>query len=169
MRSVKEAPIVKRTRVFVRCDIDVPLKDGNILNTYRLDNLLPTLKYIIEKDGIPIIGGHISKPGGDYREELSTKHLKPYFDEKLGKNAFELLENLRFDRREVTNDQSFAKELSEKAEIYVNESFATCHREHTSIVGIPMFLPSFAGLRLQKEIETLNTLNNPKRPLSFLP
>lgn len=168
MKSIREAPIDKGTRVFVRCDIDVPLDNGKILTTFRLDNILPTLKYITEKGGIPVIAGHISKPGGEYREELSTKHLKLYFDENLGEGNYELLENLRFDPREEKNDESFAEELSKKADVYVNESFATCHREHASIVGITAFLPSYAGLRLQLEIETLDKLNTPEKPFMVL-
>lgn len=168
MKSVKEAKINNGTRVFVRCDIDVPLENGKILTTFRLDSIVPTLRYIIEKGGIPIIAGHISKPGGEYREELSTKHLKPYFNKNLGEGKYELLENLRFDPREEKNDKSFAQELSQKADFYVNESFATCHRKHASIVGITAFLPSYAGLRLQLETETLGKLNTPKKPFIVL-
>ena len=166
MRSLPEALIKSGTRVFVRCDIDVPIENGNIGETFRLDNLLETLKYIIEKGGIPVIAGHIGKPNGKFDEKLSTKHLLSYFNEKLGENRFEILENLRFDPREERNDPEFAKELASKAEIYVNESFATCHREHASIVGLPKILPSYAGFRLQKEIEALDKLiKNPEKPL----
>ena len=166
MKLLSEAPIKSGTRVFVRCDIDVPIENEVVGETFRLDNLLETLNYIIEKGGIPVIAGHIGKPDGVFTEKLSTKHLLPYFEEKLGARNFELLENLRFDPREEKNSDEYAKELASKAEIYVNESFATCHREHTSIVGITRFLPSYAGLRLQKEIESLNkVLDNPSRPL----
>ena len=178
MQSLSEAPIQTGTKVFVRCDIDVPIENEVIGETYRLDNLLETLKFIIEKGGIPIIAGHIGKPEGVFKQELSTKQLLPYFNEKLGAEKFELLENLRFDPREEQNtcgvpqiggvpqNETYAKELASKAEIYVNESFATCHREHASIVGIPRFLPHFAGFRLQKEITALNkVLDNPQKPL----
>ncbi|MFC1700325.1 phosphoglycerate kinase [Patescibacteria group bacterium] len=168
MKSIREAPIQKGTRVFVRCDIDVPLENGKILTTFRLDHLLPTLRYIIEKGGIPIIAGHIGKPGGTYVEELSTKHLKPYFDEKLGQGKFELLENLRFDPREIQNDKEYAEKLSKRAEVYVNESFATSHREHASFLGISTFLPCYAGLRLEEEIKTLDKLSDPERPFMVL-
>lgn len=166
MQTLTGAPIKQGTRVFVRCDIDVPIQNKVIGETYRLDNLLPTLKYIIEKGGIPVIAGHIGKPEGVFSEELSTKLLIPYFNEKLGENKFEILENLRFDPREEQNDDNFAKELASKAEIYVNESFATSHREHASIIGITRYLPSYAGFRLQKEIETLDKIiTNPDKPL----
>jgi len=166
MHSLTKAPIKQGTKVFVRCDIDVPIENGVIGETYRLDNLLQTLKYIIEKGGIPLIAGHIGKPDGVFKQELSTKQLLPYFNEKLGEKKFELLENLRFDPREEQNDDNFAKELGSKAELYVNESFATSHREHTSIVGITRYLPSYTGFRFQKEIETLNKIiTNPEKPL----
>lgn len=166
MKSLSEAPIKQGTRVFIRCDIDVPIEKGNIEETYRLDCLLETLKYIIEKGGIPIIAGHIGKPDGQIVEKLSTKYLLPYFNEKLGEKKFEMLENLRFDPQEEKNDLEFAKELASKAEIYVNESFATCHRKHASIVELPKILPAYAGFRLQKEIEALSkVIKTPEKPL----
>jgi phosphoglycerate kinase len=169
MKSLSEAPIKSGARVFVRCDIDVPIENGKIGEAYRLDCLRETLKFIIEKGGIPIIAGHIGKPDGKFDEKLSTKHLLSYFNEKLGENTFEILENLRFDPREETNDPEYAKELALKAEIYVNESFATCHREHASIIGLPKILPSYAGFRLQKEIEALNKIiKKPEKPLVVL-
>lgn len=171
MQSLSKAPIKQGTKVFVRCDIDVPIENGVIGETFRLDNLLETLKFIIEKGGTPIIAGHIGKPEGVFKQKLSTKQLLPYFNEKLGEGKFELLENLRFDPREEQNicgvpqDEKFAKELASKAELYVNESFATCHREHASIVGIPRFLPHYAGFRLQKELTSLDKiLKNPDKP-----
>lgn len=166
MKSLSQASIKAGTRVFVRCDIDVPIENGNISETFRLDGLLETLKFIIEKGGIPIIAGHVGRPKGQVIEKLSTIHLLPYFNEKLGENKFEILENLRFDPREEKNDPEFAKELASKAEIYVNESFGNDHREHASIVGLPKILPSYAGFRLQKEIEALDKIiKTPEKPL----
>ncbi|MBU0534660.1 MAG: phosphoglycerate kinase [Patescibacteria group bacterium] len=166
MKSLSEAPIKSGTRVFVRCDIDVPIENGTIAETFRLDNLLETLKFIIEKGGIPLIAGHVGRPKGQVIEKLSTRHFLPYFNEKLGENRFEILENLRFDPREEEKDPEFAKELASKAEMYVNESFGNDHREHTSIVELPKILPSYAGFRLQKEIEVLNKIvKTPEKPL----
>lgn len=166
MKYLSEAPIKSGTRIFVRCDIDVPIENGTIAETFRLDNLLETLKFIIEKGGTPIIAGHMGRPKGQVIEKLSTRYLLPYFNEKLGENRFEILENLRFDLREEKNDPEYAKELASKAEIYVNESFGNDHREHTSIIGLPKILPSYAGFRLQKEIEALNKIiKAPEKPL----
>lgn len=166
MKSLSEAPIKAGTRVFVRCDIDVPIENGTVAETFRLDNLLETLKFIIEKGGIPLIAGHVGRPKGQVIEKLSTRHFLPYFNEKLGENRFEILENLRFEPREEENDPEFAKELASKAGIYVNESFGNDHREHASIVELPEILPSYAGFRLQKEIEALNKIiKTPEKPL----
>jgi phosphoglycerate kinase len=172
MKSLSEAPIKQGTRVLVRIDMDVPLENGKILETFRLDNVIHTLKYIVNAGGFPVIAGHIDKPDGKFDEAMSTKHLLPYFVENLGMGNFELLENLRFDPREEKNDPGFAKELAGKAELYVNESFATSHRKHASIVGVPKHLPSFMGLRLEEEIKTLSSIleigknkESPMRPL----
>ena len=159
MNSVSIAPINSRTRVLVVCDIDVPIKNGEIVEKFRLNALLPTLKLIIEKGAHPIIAGHM-------KDGQSTQVLIPYFDENLGKGKYQLLENLRLDPGEQKNDPAFSQKLAKKADIYVNEIFSTSHREHASIVGVPKLLPSYAGLRLEKEVENLSKImKNPKRPL----
>ena len=169
MKTLSEAPIKQGTKVFVRCDIDVPIERGVIQEKFRLDSSINTLKYIIDKGGIPLIAGHMGKPKGQINENLSTRYLLPYFNEKLDEGNFELIENLRFDPREELNDEEFSKELASKADICVNESFATSHREHASIVGITRFLPSYAGLTLEKEIESLRrVMGNPEKPLAIL-
>jgi len=169
IKPLSEALINKGTKVLVRSDLDVPIKKGVIEETFRLDSSLPTLKYIIEKGGFPIIAGHIGRPDDVFLPELSTKQLLPYFNENLGEGNFELLENLRFDPREEENDEEFAKELASRGQIYVNDSFATCHRNHASITGITKFLPSFAGIALQREISNLKKVTeNPERPLSVI-
>lgn len=166
MQNIQNANINNKTKVFVRLDLDVPIENGKILETFRLDAGIKTIKHIIDKGGFPILAGHMDKPEGKIIEKYSTKQLLPYFEEQLGTTDFELLENLRFDPREEENSLDFAKELAAKADIYVNESFATSHRNHASIVGIPKLLPSYAGFRLQREISVLEKLKvEPLRPL----
>jgi phosphoglycerate kinase len=170
MRTLYEAPITSQTkvlaRVLVRLDLDVPIKNGAVLEPYRLESALPTLQFLKQKGAKIIIAGHMGKPGGKVVPELSTTHLKPFFDEHLGKDNYELLENLRFDPGEEENNPKFSEHLASMADAYVNESFATCHREHASIVGVPQLLPSFAGMRLIQEVDTLSkVLKNPKKPL----
>ncbi len=156
---------LKLKRVFVRCDLDVPVENGLVKEAYRLEAALPTLNLLKQAGAKIIIAGHMGKPEGKLVYEFSTKQLLPFFNEKLGEGNFELLENLRFDSREETNDENYARELASKADIYVNESFATSHREHASIVGVPKYLPHFAGLQFAKEVENLSkVLKNPEKP-----
>ena len=179
-QTLKDAPagtIKNGTKVLVRADMDVALENGKIAEKYRLDQMLPTLNFLKEKGARIMLAGHIGRPNGKPVNELSTKVLKPYFDEILGVSSFgiagtstyELLENLRFDPREEQNDPSFAQELAARADVYVNECFSTSHRNHTSFVAITKLLPSYAGLRLEKEVETLSTvIKKPARPLVAL-
>jgi len=150
-------------KVLVRGDIDVPLKDGAIVDDTRLKDIKPTIDYLVQSGAEVILCGHIGRPAfADVsgRYALSTKPIQEYFKE------VKVLENLRFDPREEANDESLAKELAAMADIYVNEAFATCEREHASIVGVPKLLPHFAGFRLEKEVEVLTkVLENPQRPL----
>ncbi|HXK52724.1 phosphoglycerate kinase [Candidatus Nomurabacteria bacterium] len=158
MKKITEATIAQGTRVFVSTDIDVPIDNGHIRNTFRLDRGLETLKYIVDKGAIPVIGGHIKNPQGKYDPQLSTAPLKKYYNEKLGEGSYELLENLRFDIREDQNEDTYAQELANKTEVFVNENFATSHRTNASLVAITKYLPSFAGLNLSREIEALDKI-----------
>ena len=165
VRCVDQAKTVPGSRVLVRCDLDVPVKSGQIAEPFRLELALKTLQYIIDRGGLPVICGHMGRPKGKVDHALSTSQLKPYFASHL-KGNFELLENLRFDGREEANNVGFAKELAQKADIYVNESFATCHREATSITDLPKLLSAYAGFRLMQEVEVLTqVLDHPAKPL----
>lgn len=165
MVCVDKAPISIGTKVLVRCDLDVAITNGLVSDTYRLDSSLKTLNHIVGAGGVPVIAGHMGRPGGKVMQSLSTQILKSYFDLNL-KGHYVLLENLRFDLGEEKNDPEFAKKLSQKGEIFVNESFATCHRDAASITGIAKLLPSYAGFQLVKEVESLEkVLINPSRPL----
>ena len=166
MKSIKEANIFDGLRILVRADLDVPIENGVVLEPYRLEQSLPTLKHIVERRGMPVIIGHIGKPDGHFKDELSTKHLKPFYDKALGVNNYELLENLRFDPGEEKNDPDFIKKLAQYGAIYVNDSFAVCHRKHASIVGLPTIMPAYAGIELENEVDALSkVLVNPQKPL----
>lgn len=165
MKNIQQSPIKQGTKVLIRLDMDVPIINGEIGETYRLDAGLDTIKYVINQGGFPILAGHMGQPKGTHDEKLSTKQLLPYYNKNLGEGKFELLENLRFNSGEEENSLEFIKELAQKAEIYINESFATSHRKHASIVGIPSVIPGFAGLRLQKEITILEKVKkDAKKP-----
>lgn len=163
---IKDIAITPGSKVLVRCDLDVPVADGRVVDTFRLKSCLDTLKFIIAAGAVPVILGSLGRPDG-FDESLSTKHLKPFFDNELG-GTYELLENCRFDPREKLGDMEYAKELVEKsgATLFVNESFGMSHRAYTSIVTLPKLLPSYAGFTLHSEVLNLSkVVKSPARPL----
>lgn len=162
---------VSSKKVLVRADLDVDISDKH--EDFRLEALTPTLDYLKEKNAKIIVCGHKGRPTHEAmagkkspeNKNLSLLPLQPYFN----KWGAEVLENLRFDPGEEKNDTKFAKKLASKADIFVNESFATSHRKHASIVGVPKFIPSCVGFHFEKEIENLNKIiSNPARPLMFI-
>ena len=184
---------IKDKRVFVRCDLDVPLVGGKIGDDTRLLSAIPTIEYLLKNNAKVIIGGHLGRPKGTDKslslepiarwlfKEFKIRNLKFEFKLKIenlkftklasfggweiGPNIF-LLENLRFNAGEEANDPEFGKKLASLAQIYVNDAFGVCHRNNASIVAITKYLPHFAGIRLQEEVEVLGKiLSNPDRPL----
>ena len=180
---------VKNKRVLVRCDFNVPLSDqGNILDDFRIKQTLPTINYLIEKGAKVILMSHLGRPEGRVVESLKLtpvqNRLMEYLDlsitrapdcigEEIKKWTMEmlpseilLLENLRFHKEEEENNESFAKTLSKLGDIYINDAFGVCHRAHASTIGIPKYLPSGAGLLLEKEVKVLRELmENANLPL----
>ena len=177
MRSIKEADVSGK-RVVVRCDFDVPINDGKIVDDTRINNSILTLKYLLDKGAKLFLISKIGRP--KFKDpDLSFKLILSEVSEKLGeevtfKKDFEdnssgnivLLENIRFWPEEEKNDPVFSKKLASFGDIYVNECFATSHRTDASIVGIPEILPAFAGLNLIKEVTELERiLENHEKPL----
>ena len=182
---------VKGKKVFLRADLDVPLESRAISDETRLNAWFPTLELLLKNQAHVFIAGHLGRPE-EISEQFSLKPVAEWVKSQLelhndleivdinGFKAFKitgnliLLENLRFYKEEEENPstssgQVFAQRLASLADIYVNDAFATSHRAHASIVGITKFLPSYAGLRLQKEAEELSkVLENPKRPLTVV-
>lgn len=157
---------VSGKKIIVRGDLDVSEFSENDI---RLQRLVPTIKYLLNNKASVILIGHLGRPEGKVEEKYSLMPLIPILEKMIGtKDGWSLKENLRFDSREESNDEDFAKELAELGDIYVNEAFSVCHREHTSIVGVPKFLPSYAGLNLTNEIENLSKVFEPERPLLIL-
>jgi len=147
-------------KVLVRCDFDGA----------RLEENLPAVKYLLDNGAKKIIlMGHLGRPEGRVVEDLKLAPVEKRFRELLDSKNIIFLENLRFDKREEENDAGFAKELAGLGDFYVNEAFASSHRQHASIVGIPKFLPHCAGFHFASEVENLSKiLENPKRPLVFV-
>lgn len=155
-------------RILVRCDFNVPIKDGGIADDMRIRAALPTLLWLLERGASVVIGTHFGRPEGKYDERCSTQLLKPRVEELAP--GVELLENLRFNAGEVANDQEFVDFLiggagGQAFDGYVNDAFGVSHRAHASVVGPPRQLPSAAGRLLETEIEVLGNLrSSPKRP-----
>lgn len=174
----------KSKNVLARCDFNVPLsKEGKVLDDFRIKMALPTLNYLIKEKARVILISHLETK----KEKLSLEKILPVLEKNLqkkvkflanylGENSRKeiekeepgqviLLENVRFHKGEKENDLQFAKKISQLGDIFVNEAFSVCHREHASIVGLPKYLPKAAGFLLEKEIEVFSSLlDKPKRP-----
>lgn len=173
-------------RVLLRVDLNVPVINGKILDSTRIDKVIPTIKYLLERDAIIILSSHFGRPKGVFEASLSLEFLTKDLEEKLGTKILFcsdinkaklksdslkpkeilLLENLRFYSGETKNDLEFATCLASLADLYVNDAFSCSHRSHASIVKIAQLLPSAAGLLLSNEIDSLSLyLNNPSKPM----
>lgn len=181
---------VSGKKVLVRCDFNVPLKDGKITDENRLKGALPTINHIVEKGGKVILCSHLGKPKGEPKKELSLEPVAKRLSELLnkevlfaadnevvGQNAKKavenmdngdiiLLQNTRYRKEETKNEESFSKELASFADIFVNDAFGTAHRAHCSTVGVTEFVKtSVCGYLIQKELKFLgNAVENPQRP-----
>jgi len=178
---------VSGKRVLVRCDFNVPQKDGVITSDKRIVGAIPTIKYLMDKGAKVILCSHMGKPKGEinpkYSLTLVAKRLSellgvevPLCADTIGPDAKAkaaalkdgeviLLENTRFDKREEKNDPEFTKELASLAEIYVSDAFGAVHRAHASTAGVADYLPAVCGYLIQKEISVMGkALADPARP-----
>ncbi len=189
MKAVNEIDVSDK-RVFVRADLDVDVEtrkpggkerdialESDVESLIRVMSLGPTIDYLLEQNCQIIVAGHRKRPTGP-DPALSTRMLVKAlsqvtnhdveFQESLDQPAsgkIILLENLRFNPGETANDIDYARRLARLADVYINEAFANCHRDHASMTTLPKLLPHGAGLNLQFEVKTLSkALENPKRP-----
>lgn len=189
LKVVSQLHTLSGKTVILRIDSDVDLKDGNIIDDTRLAASLDTIKLVLELGGEINLIGHLGRPEGvDEKLTLypiamwfahqSKKHNPGFKIEEIniGKlkgwkvgDHVNLIENIRFFPEEEKNDSEFARELALLGDVYVDDAFAVSHRDHASISGITKYLPSYAGLHLEKEVKVLTEiLENPKRPLAVL-
>ena len=185
---------VNGKKVLVRCDFNVPLKDGVITDENRLNGALPTIKYLIENGAKVILCSHLGKPKGEAKPELSLEPVAKRLSEMLnkevvfaaddnvvGENAkaavekmengdVVLLQNTRYRKEETKNEENFSKELASLADVFVNDAFGTAHRAHCSTVGAGEFLNERAcGYLIQKELKFLGeAVANPVRPFTAI-
>lgn len=191
VRSIREIDISNK-RVLVRVDFNVNLNEnGEVEDDFRIRAALPTIKYLLGNNAKIILMSHLGKPDGKAVEglrlgpiqdklteilDLSVAKADDCVGEKIEKwiagmqtGEILLLENLRFHKGEKENDEKFAGQLARLGDIYVNDAFGTCHRNHASVSAITKFLPSYAGLLLEKEIEVLTkAIENPEKPLAVI-
>ena len=168
MKPITEAKDLKGKRVLVRVDWSVPVNAGEVTNDYQIVKSFPTIEYLQKEGAKIILISHVEK------DDDSLEPIYKYVKKLLPKLTFVtpsdlvLLENLRQNKGEKENSLQFAKELANLGDVFVNDAFPVSHRKHASIVSIPKFIPSFAGLQLNLEIEALSKAFYPKRPFLFI-
>lgn len=187
MKSIKTVKKLKGKKVLLRTDFNIPLgNDGTISKdeAVRIEKSLTTIEHLKKHGAKTIIISHIGRDAKDSLEPIAkylNKKVKLTFlkghiqdivhtqIEKMKDGDVVMLENLRQDEGEVANSSSFARGLSRLADIYVNDAFAVSHRRHASLVGVPKFLPSYAGFLLEEEVKYLSSIiKKPKKPFLFI-
>jgi len=178
---------IKGLKVLVRCDLNVPIRNGKVLDDFRIKKLIPTIDYLRNQGAKIILITHLGEPNGRDLSfsvrpvakrlwELVQGRLK-FVNDTIGKKVEKeidemkegdivVLENLRFYKEEKQNDDNFSRSLARLGDIFVQDAFGACHRNHSSIVGITKYIDSFPGLLLEEEIRVLSdALVSPDRPL----
>ena len=182
MRSILNEKNLYGKKILLRLDLNVPLENGKITDTTRIDKILPTLNFLIKQKAIIVILSHIGRPKGKVLKKLSLKPIGEDLRKKLNlsvklitENIYEIknkeffkkfnekiliLENIRFYEEEEKNDEKFAHHLASLGDLYVNDAFSCSHRKHASIHQISKYLPSLSGLQLDMEVAALNKITN---------
>ena len=191
MKYIKNQENLKDKRILLRLDLNVPLKNKIIIDKTRINKILPTINFLLEKKSKILVISHVGRPKGKINDDLSLKpiceNLEKKINQKIGlikKNIFELkkndlfqnpneeitfLENIRFYEEEEENDLNFSKQLASLVDIFVNEAFSCSHRAHASVCKIAEFLPSYAGLQLETEINALKKVTSEiEKPISCI-
>ena len=189
-KSVEDIDVSGK-KVLVRCDFNVPMKDGKITDETRINGALPTIKYLLSKNAAVILCSHMGRPKGEFNPAFSLAPVAKRLSELLGQEVVlaadvigedakakaaalkpgkvMMIENVRFHKEEEKNDPAFAKELASMAEIYVNDAFGTAHRAHASTAGVADYLPAVCGYLIQKEISVMGkALSDPARPFTAI-
>ena len=182
---------LKGKKVIVRVDLNVPMQNGSITETSRIEKILPTLKLLIKKEAKIIILSHIGRPKGKIVKGMSlepiSKKLSQYLNKevlfnknqinentiseinKISNGSIMMLENIRFNEGEETNSEEFSKKISSLGDIYINDAFSCSHRSHASIQGITKHIPSYFGLQIMEEINALKKITSEiKKPVTCI-
>ena len=182
---------LKGKKVLLRVDLNVPMKNGAVTETSRIEKIIPTIKLLSEKQAKIIILSHIGRPKGKVVKEMSLKPISEKLSfllkkevlfnsepinedtnlkiDKISNGSIIMLENIRFNKEEEINDIKFAKKMSNLGDIYVNDAFSCSHRAHASIDTITNYIPSYFGLQITEEINALEKITNKiEKPVSLV-
>ena len=191
MNKIKDHENLNKKKILLRLDLNVPLKDRKITDETRIDKILPIIEFLLKKNSKIIVVSHIGRPKGKVVKNLSLKPVCEYLEKKINKDIkiidddiFKLkkedlfknskdqivfLENIRFYKEEEENDINFSKHLAKLADLFINDAFSCSHRAHSSVSKITEFLPSFAGLQLETEINALKKVTTEiKKPITCI-
>ena len=180
---------LKGKKVLLRVDLNVPMENGAITETSRIEKIIPTINLLLEKQAKIIIISHIGRPKGKVVGGMSLKPISeklsfllkkevlfnkevinentPFEINKISNASIIMLENIRFNEGEESNDREFAKKISTLGDIYVNDAFSCSHRSHASVEGITKYIPSYFGLQITEEINALKKITSEiKKPVS---
>jgi phosphoglycerate kinase len=180
MRSVQDIPRFENIPIIVRAALNAPVENGTVTNSFRLRSAVPTIQFLQKKGARVILIGHIGEKGTETLEPvyaamktlITNLSWCPVTVGPVAREAVRnltpggvlMLENLRRNPGETKNDPAFARQLAELADVYVEDSFDVCHREHASVVGLPKLLAPYAGLQVMKEVEELTKALRPGMP-----
>ena len=183
MKSITELGDISGKKILLRLDFNVSVRDGVVVNDFRIRRSMATIQILKERGAIVIILSHIEKKEGGTLEpvflvlqkNIEVGFVKDFLSDE-GRNQIKdaksgevlLCENLRKHKGEETNEEGFSKKLAELGDVFVNEAFSTSHRPHASIVSLPKLLPSFVGPLFQDEVTHMDSLKEPKRPFLFI-
>src|SRR5690625_4770466 len=182
---------VKGKKVFCRVDFNVPMKSGEITDDTRIRAALPTINHLVDQGAIVILASHLGRPKGEIVEELRLDPIAKRLSDLSGKEVLKtdtvygnevqqaiaklnagdilLIENVRFESGEETNDPVLAQAFADMADLYVNDAFGAAHRAHASTAGVAEKLPAAAGFLMEKELNVLSkALENPERPFTAI-
>ena len=191
MKSVESLKNIENKNVILRLDLNVPIKDGKITDTNRIDKIIPTLNFLVKKKAKIIIISHIGRPNGKIVKELSLEPISVCLKNKIkkevsllkqnifnlnkrdifkgSKNKVVLLENIRFYPEEEANDEKFSEKLASLGEIYVNDAFSCSHRDHASVSKITKYIPSYSGIQINTEVSALKKITSKiKKPVTCI-
>ena len=183
--------VLKGKKVLLRVDLNVPIKNGAITETSRIKKVIPTIKLLIEKQAKIIILSHIGRPKGKVTKEMSLEPISKKLASLLNKEvlfnknlinentlsevnkipngSIIMLENIRFNEGEESNDNEFSKKISNLGDIYINDAFSVSHRSHASVEGITKYIPSYFGLQITEEINALKKITSEiKKPVTLI-